>query len=204
MMRSSFMITRLFSSTSTDIPKKQNIPYIKYTILALGGTAVAWLGYQFYKLVDTPPICPNFKRNQFISIDNPFAFTALLRNVDKQCSGEKSMEKIGAATGVNFKLIQKNFSTQVRLNDDQLVGRNLFNENYAADYFETLGDLILKLQVHKEQKHLVSLLTNQIGFEIFLCPECHSTMTKQMISTTSYLSQAGLLEHKVDVKELKL
>jgi len=202
-MRSFFMITRLFSSTSADIPKKRNIPYIKYTILALGGTAVVSLGYQFYKLFDAAPTCPNFKRNQLIT-DQPFFCTALLRNADKQCSGKKSMEQIGAATGINFKLIQKDLSTQVRLNDDQLIGRNIFNGNYAADYFETLGDLIVKLQLYKDQQYFVNLLTNKICYDIFVCPECHSTMTRQMISATSYLSKADLLEHKVDVKEVKL
>lgn len=191
---SRYPLTTFLSSTTTEIQTKRKIPYIKYTILVLGGTITTSIVYQYYKWTVQVPICPNFDRKQTISIDNPLACTALLRNFDKQCSGNEAMEQIGAATGINFKLI----SERVILNDNNLIGRNIFNEKYLMDYFETLADLLLKL----DEKRIVSLLTNLLGYYIFICPECHSTMTRRMLSTTSYLNQAGLLNNPVDIQQI--
>ena len=113
------------------------------------------------------------------------------------------MKKIGAVTGVNFKIIDAdpieiNSSLKINLSDKPISLRNLFDENYAEEYVNTLGDLILKL----DDKHRHELLSNTIGYYIFVCPECRSTLTRRMISCTSYLISADLLHNAVDLFEL--
>jgi len=71
--------------------------------------------------------------------------------------------------------------------------------NTCSIIFETLVDFILKL----DDIHLARLLTNQISYYIFICSECHSSITPQMISYTSYLRQAGLERDAVDISEIE-
>jgi hypothetical protein len=191
------------SSTILQNSNKERYRYIKYFAIALGGTITLSFAYKVYKWTVQVPTCPNYHRNQNININNVLECTALVRNLDKQCSGTSSMNKIGAATGVNFKLVQSkseniDSSTKVLLNDNDIIQRNIFDNEYILDYFETLVDLILKL----DEIHCTRLLSNLIGYYIFICPECHSSITRQMISCTSYLNKVGLRANAVDISEI--
>lgn len=193
---------RLVQHTSSGVVENLNkgkFPYVKYLVIVVGGAIIFSFIYQAYKWTIQVPICPNFDRNQNININNVLTCTALVRNLDKQCSGNNPMKKVGAATGINFKLIRKESSTQIRLNDNDIIGRNIFDKTYFYDYIQTLADLIIKL----DEIHLRPLLTNAIGYDIYVCSECHSSITRQMISCTSYLNEAGLEGHAVDMSEIQ-
>lgn len=177
---------------------------MKYLVLTLGGTITSALIYQAYQWIVQVPICPNFDRKQKIMISNVLACTALVRNADKQCLGKSPMKKIGAATGINFKLVPAkpadiHSSTRILLNDNHIIKHNIFDETYLQGYFETLADLLVKL----DEIHRTRLLSNLIGYYIYVCPECYSSITRQMISCTSYLNEAGLQHHAVDISEVK-
>lgn len=192
------------SSGVVESSNKRKFPYVKYLVITLGGTITFSFIYHAYRWIVQIPICPNFDRNQYIHINYVLTCTALLRNVDKQCSGNSPMKKIGAATGVNFKLVQTksegtNLSTRINLNDNNIIQRNIFDETYVQDYFETLADLLIKL----DEIHRINLLRNIVGYYVYVCSECHSTTTRQMISCTSYLNEAELQRHAVDVSEIE-
>ena len=81
----------------------------KYVLYALSGGIGASLAYQAYTWIWQAPICPNYDKTQRISLDHVLACTAWIPNPNQFCSGAMTMRKIGAATGVNFKLIPKEF-----------------------------------------------------------------------------------------------
>lgn len=197
------LFIRHTSSVTLENSNKKKIPYIKYLVLTLGGTITFAFAYGTYKWSVQVPICPNYQRNQNIHTNNVLACTALVRNLDKQCSGKDPMKQIGAATGVNFKITQPqsqnitNSSTKVILNDNDIIRHNIFDDRFILEYFETLVDLLLKL----DESHCVRLLTNVIGYYIYICPECHSSITRQMISCSSYLNKVGLQANAVDISE---
>ncbi|CAF1163007.1 unnamed protein product [Adineta ricciae] len=194
---------RCASSVGTNEFKKVARIYLKYAVLTVGGLVTCQFAYGYYKWTVKVPICPNYDRNQNINMNNVLACTALVQNRDKQCSGEQLMVKVGAVTGVNFKLSKSqtnssNPSTNIFLSDDDMIEKNIFQEKYALTYFETVADLIVKL----DEPHLVNLLSNRIGYYVFICPICHSSLTRQMPSCTSYLHQAGLEKHAADISEM--
>lgn len=198
------LFIRQTSSVAGENSRKGKFLYVKYLVVALGGTITFSFLYQAYKWTIKVPICPNYDRNQDINLNNVLACTALVRTLDKQCSGNDSMKQIGAATGVNFKLTKVkseniNSSTKVILNDDDLIKRNIFDTTYILDYFKTLVDLLLKL----DEIHITRLLTNLIGYYIYVCPECHSSITRQMISCTSYLNKVGLQANAANISEIE-
>ncbi|UJR32411.1 hypothetical protein I4U23_019873 [Adineta vaga] len=198
-----YIFKRQISSAEIQSLKKQKPRYFKYAAITVGGTITFSFVYQFYKWIVQLPTCPNYNRNQHINLNNPLACTVLLRNMKKSCSGKHPMIKVGAATGINFKLTQSKFessdsSTKIILNDNNMIERNIFDATYVLDYFETLADLISKL----DEIHITNLLSNIIGYYVFICPECHSSMTRQMISCTSYLNQAGLENYPADISEI--
>lgn len=174
--------------------------YMKYMGFIFGSGISLGLSYKLYAWVWQAPICPNYDRNQIIDIRHVLACTARISNPEHSCSGRMTMKKIGAATGVNFTLVpidpaQKNPSYSINLNEKAIALQNLFDENYVEEYIYTLGDLIVKLDDHYRSE----LLSNKIGYYLFVCPECRSTLTRRMISCTSYLTHAGLLHDAVDL-----
>ena len=70
-----------------------------------GGGISLSLAHQAYKWIWQAPVCPNYDRDQNLSIENILAYTTSVRNHGKPCSGHSLMKKIGAVTGVNFKII---------------------------------------------------------------------------------------------------
>jgi hypothetical protein len=92
-----------------------------------------------------------------------------------------------------------NLSTRIILNDNDIIQRNIFDQTYLHDYFETLANLLVKL----DEIYRVRLLTNIIGYYVYVCSECHSSITRQMISCTSYLNEAGLQRHAADISEIE-
>ncbi|CAF1301069.1 unnamed protein product [Didymodactylos carnosus] len=87
---------------------------------------------------------------------------------------------------------------EILLNDNSIADRNRFDTNYAIEYIETLANLITKL----DEVHRTRLLSNLIGYYIFVCPECHSSITRRMISCTSHLNTAGLQEYGADLSDV--
>ncbi|CAF2802651.1 unnamed protein product [Rotaria sp. Silwood2] len=177
--------------------------YIKNVGYLLGAGVAFSLAYAAYEWILRVPICPKFNRKQYININNVLLCTALLQNMNEQCSGRNPMKKIGAITGVNYKLSQvqlenSNVSSRILLNDELISQRNLFDINYISEYVETLTDLILKL----DEDRRIKLLSNMIGYYVFICPECHSSLTQQIISCTSYLHKAGLQNNPVNISEI--
>lgn len=193
--------------TSSDIVKRPNtrkISYMKCLVITLGGTITFSFIYQAYRWIVQVPICPNFDRKQKIIISNVLACTALVQNADNQCSGNNPMKKIGAATGINFKLVLPksediHSSARIILNDNNIIQHNIFDETYVHSYFETLADLLVKL----DEIHRTHLLSNVIGYYIYVCPECYSSITRRMISCTSYLNEAGLQNRAVDISDIE-
>ncbi|CAF1004781.1 unnamed protein product [Rotaria sordida] len=192
-------------STSTKSTTSHSIRHRIKNIGYLLGAGVAFsLVYATYEWIVRIPICPNFNRKQYVNINNVLLCTTLLQNMNEQCSGRNPMKKIGAITGVNYKLIQvqlenSNISSRILLNDEQISQRNLFDINYISEYIETLADLLLKL----DEDHRIKLLSNIIGYYVFICPDCHSSLTQQMISCTSYLHKVGLQNHAVNISEIE-
>ncbi|CAF1587552.1 unnamed protein product [Rotaria sp. Silwood1] len=191
-------------STSTKSTPSHNIRRSIKNVGYLLGAGVAFsIVYAAYEWIVRIPICPNFNRKQYVNINNVLLCTTLLKNMNEKCSGHNPMKKIGAITGVNYKLIQvelenSKVSSRIFLNDEEISQRNLFDINYISEYIETLTDLLLKL----DEDHRIKLLSNMIGYYVFICSECHSSLTRQMISCTSYLHQAGLQNNPVNISEI--
>ncbi|CAF3234323.1 unnamed protein product [Rotaria socialis] len=187
--------------TTTSHSIRQFVKNIGYL---LGAGVTVSLVYAAYESMIRVPICPNFNRKQDINITNVLSCTALVQNTTKQCKGQISMKKIGAITGVNYKLVQaksenSNVSSRVLVNDEEISQKNLFDVDYMPEYVETLADLLMKL----DESHLIKLLSNTIGYYVFLCPECHSSLTQQMISCTYYLHNAGLKQNAVNTSDIE-
>ena len=199
-----YSLTRYTSSDIVVSPNRRKFSYMKYLLITLGGTITFSFVYQAYKWIVQVPICPNFDRKQNIVISNVLACTALIRNAHKQCSGNDPMKKIGAATGVNFKLVRDkseeiHSSARIILNDNNIIQHNIFDETYVCNYFENLADLLVKL----DEIDRTRLLSNVIGYYIYVCPECYSSITRRMISCTSYLNEAGLQYRAVDISDIE-
>lgn len=124
---------------------------LRYVLYTLTGGISASLVYQTYKWIWQAPRCPNYDKKQKIGIHYPLTCTVRVPVLEQLCSGQATMKKIGAVTGVNFKLIRKtssdaeNFSFVIHLNENSIALRNLFNDHYTDDYVQTLADLIMKL-----------------------------------------------------------
>lgn len=192
------------SSTESKTTSQNLRRYIKNIAYLLGAGVTVSLAYTLYDSSVRPPVCPNSKRNQMIDKNNVLSSTAVIKNMDQKCSGQTPMEKIGAITGVNYKLVSaksndSNQSSRILLNDEDIVQQNLFNDNYMSEYIETLADLIVKL----DEPRRINLLSNIIGYYVFICPECRSSLTRQMISCSSYLNKAGLQNKAANVSEVE-
>lgn len=195
-----------FSTTTKVTPStssRSKYQYIKKCGYLLGACVTFSLAYMTYEWTVRVPICPNFNRNQTININNVFSCTALVKDINEACSGRNPMKKIGAITGVNYKLVHNHFDkpsagVHILLNDEEISRKNLFDINYMLEYINTMADLLLKL----DESHRFQVLTNIIGYYVFVCPECRSSSTRQMLSCTVYLYDAGLQNSSVNISEI--